>query len=347
MRYFRVFCDCGFTGRYGSPHMADYALRRHSCERHRRLTAKATDREAREAAIDRTPKPCRHDRASHTHGTHACYVLDHCRCLPCTAANTAYESNRTRQQAYGRWERLVDAGPVRDHVQSLQAAGMGYKRIAAASGVSNGALTKLIWGTQARPPAKRVKSETAARLLAVTADLAPGAYVSGAMATRRVRALVALGWSQSKIAAALGISRSKFHLAEGTRTRVTAATDHAVRQLYEAWSMKLPPDDTSGDRIAATRARNYAQARDWLPPLALDENTLQPLSADHVDEEYVDQAAVERRMRGEKGIRLNPAERAEVVRRCFVAGWTNRKITEITGIRARNYARTRPAAWVA
>lgn len=36
------------------------------------------------------------------HGTHACYVQDHCRCDDCTRANRDYERNRIRQKAYGR-----------------------------------------------------------------------------------------------------------------------------------------------------------------------------------------------------------------------------------------------------
>jgi hypothetical protein len=75
-------------------------------------------------SVDRTPKPCQHPRANHQHGTRLAYMLDRCRCLPCSAANSAYETRRVQLKAYGRGTPtgLVDATPARTHVEKLQAA---------------------------------------------------------------------------------------------------------------------------------------------------------------------------------------------------------------------------------
>lgn len=338
---FHVACtDCPFTGRYASQAKADFAYRRHSCARHLARRADAARYLERMSAVDRTPKPCQHKVAEHNHGTYACYVLDRCKCLPCSVANADYEAERTRQQAYGRWNGLVDAEPARQHVRSLMAQGMGLKRVVAVSEVSQGQLWKLLYGKQladgSRNPSKRIKPHVEAKILAVRLDLAGGAKIDSTGAVRRIQALVALGWSQSKIAARLGIQRSNFtDLAQG-RTAVTVAHDKAVRALYDEWSMQLPPQEEWRDKIAASRSRNYARQRGWLPPLAWDDGLIDDPTASPLacipDADELDEAAVARRSAGDKSVRLTPAEQAEVVRRLVAQGVSKNEIERRTGI---------------
>jgi transcriptional regulator with XRE-family HTH domain len=340
-RYAVACTDCPFTGTYASQAKADHAHRRHSCERHRQRAADTARGLARHAAIDRTPKPCLHKEADHQHGSYACYVLDLCRCLPCAAANNDYESNRLRQQAYGRWNGLVDAEPARVHVRRLMAQGMGLKRICAVSDVSQGQVWKLLYGKKrqdgSRTPSKRITPRVEANILAVRLDLADGAKIDSTGAVRRIQALVALGWSQSKIAARLGILRSNFtELAQG-RTGITVVHEKAVRALYDEWSMQLPPETGHRDKIAAARSRNYAAVRGWEPPLAWDDETIDdraaaPYMTGEVDAVYVDQAAVQRRLGGDKSVPLTRPERAEVVRRLLAQGVTKNDIERRTGI---------------
>ena len=294
---------------------------------------------------DRTPQPCLHKRANHQHGTRACYVLDKCRCRPCSRANSAAENWRTRQKAYGRYDRFVDAEAVRERIRVLQKAGMGLKTIGKKARVSGGAMNKLIYGTPRddgtrRPPAKRVTRATAERIMNVAVDLAPGAKIDAVPTRTRIRALVALGWSQSKLADALGILRGNFHLADDTQTQVTKATADAVEQLYDQLSMTLPPQETQRDKIAASRARRYAKERGWLPPLALDDDTLQPLTGKPDDDNYMDEAAIERRMGGDKSVRLTKDEAAEVVRRWRASGRSLNECERITGLQPYRYKDT-------
>lgn len=59
-----------------------------------------------------------------------------------------------------------------------------------------------------------------------------------------------------------------------TRERLTAETVRAVRGLYdELWNV-APDESGHRTKIAASRARNYARARGWAPPLAWDEEQL-------------------------------------------------------------------------
>lgn len=145
---------------------------------------------------DRTPQPCQHKYANHQHGTHACYVLDRCRCHPCRRANSAYERRRTKNNAYGR-SNLVPAEPVRRHVRTLRAQGLGTKWIAALAGVSHGSLSKLVYGERGLAPSRRVRRETARKLLSVplpSLEQLPVRKSIDALGTRRrLRALIAIG----------------------------------------------------------------------------------------------------------------------------------------------------------
>lgn len=337
---YRVACtECPFARTYTSQAHADRGFRLHSCDRHRALAAQAVERLAREAGRDRTPKPCLHKQANHQHGTYACYVLDHCICLPCATANSDYEAARVRQQAYGRWNGLVDAEPARRHVQQLAAQGMGLKRIVAVSDVSHGQLWKLLYGKKradgSRTPSKRITPRVEEKILAVRLDLAGGARVDSTGAVRRIQALVALGWSQSKICVRLGIQRSNFtDISQGRRTEITVAYDKAIRALYAEWSMQLPPEAGHRDRIAASRSRNYARAAGWVPPLAWDDDALDdpeamPGAVEAID---LDQVRVQRRMHGDKDVRLNAAEKTELVRRMVANGVAKNEIERRTGV---------------
>lgn len=348
---YRRSCACGWSGSYDTRRKADYAKRRHSCERWTAKLERSARHQARMAAVDRTPKPCLHKEAEHVHGTHACYVLDACRCRPCSKANRVYESNRVRQHAYGRWDNYVSATAARARVLHLMSQGMGLKRIVAVSDISQGVLWKLVYGkTKAdgtRTPSKRIRKDTEARILAVTLDLADGAKADGTGTTRRLQALVALGWSQSKLGQRLGVDPTNMGpLAHGERG-VLVATAKAVRDLYDELSMQLPPTESHRDKIAASRARNYARRHGWLPPLAwddelIDDPTHTPLlergpGITHDDD--LDDAAIWRRMHGDRTVRLSKADAAELVRRWAASGRSLADCERVTGIKADRWFR--------
>lgn len=346
--YRRSCTRCPWTGTYDTVGKANHAKRRHNCARHLAKAEKAQRGTARMEAVDRTPKPCLHKVADHQHGTYACYTLDGCRCEPCAAAVREYEQNRKRQQAYGRWDNLVDAEPARDHVRRLMAAGMGLKRIAAAADVSTGVMWKLLYGKPPRPgrertPSKRVTKAVALRLLAVEIDLADGAYVPNTDTARRLQALVACGWSMSKLGLRLGIQPGNFNVVvTGRRPQVSVATAKAVHALYLELAGQAPPEATHRDKIAASRARNLAAQRGWTPPLRINgrlvAGTVLPLpeldDADvfELDLPEYDEAAVERRLNGDRTAAITKADRIEIVRRARAIGWSLLDIERRAGI---------------
>ena len=157
---------CGYTQTYESSAIADARHRTHSCPRQRRRAAAAARRADRDAHASR--RACRHPGRPHTHGTRAAYVKDHCRCPDCTTANTIAGRTTARTQAYGRWQPFTDATAVREHVHALRSAGIGVEQIAALADTSARHIRDLARPTTTiRPAVLRVRSHTAARILAI------------------------------------------------------------------------------------------------------------------------------------------------------------------------------------
>lgn len=231
---------------------------------------------------------CTHKRVTHLHGTRVCYVLDKCRCNDCRAIAASYERDRARRKVYetttpGAIPTLVDAEPVRAHIAHLTAQGMGWKRIAKHAGVTISVVSTLLYGKypdrpghpEHRPPNRKLNQPIAAALLAVNLDLAPGAPIDGTGTRRRLQALIRLGWSQSTLAARLGIVGTNLgKTIHGVHPKVYLATAQAVRDLYEELWDTPPTPANRYERGAVVRAIRYAEAHDWPPPLAWDDEAL-------------------------------------------------------------------------
>lgn len=228
---------------------------------------------------ERIKRDCQCKRAKHVHGTRTAYVVDKCRCRECTDASTQEQRRRNRLQAYGRYDSgRIDAQPVRKHVSALMEYGIGLKRIASIAGVSNSTLGKILYGDNTRnlPPRARVAVHVAEAVLAVKPSLdhlGRTVSVDAAGTRRRIQALVAIGWSQSRIGHLIGMEPTNF-----TRTirsdRVHADTARKIKALYdELWNQPQTGTDWHS-KAAATRARNYAKNHGWLPPLAWDDETI-------------------------------------------------------------------------
>lgn len=105
----------------------------------------------------------------HPHGTANGYRVDGCRCARCRAAHAkAIQAYRLAIEE-GTHRPDVAAGPVREHVNDLRAAGMKVASIAGRAGVSVGMLNDLLYGkpSQGRPPTPKMRPGNADRLLAV------------------------------------------------------------------------------------------------------------------------------------------------------------------------------------
>lgn len=341
---FHRSCDCGFTGTYETAGIADKALKRHSCAKHRADAEKSARYLARMAAVDRTPKTCQHKYANHQHGTAVMYKLDFCRCLPCSTARGAETSERLRQQAYGRYDRYVDAEPVREHLRGLMERGMGRRQITAQAQTSDGTMAKL-FGYGKREPSKRITRDLAERLLAVRFALADGQRVSGLGTARRLQALVALGYSQAYLAGRLDMTASNFTPLAHGRRGVLVGTANRVRDLYDELSMKVPPANTRRERQSVSRARNFAKAHGWPPPLSWDDERID--DPDYHPRKWsggkrgLDHAVVQRFLDGREkpGRKFSHEEAAEIVRRLRLEGMTEGAIERL-GFKPERYPKS-------
>ena len=90
---------------------------------------------------------------------------------------------------------------------------------------------------------------------------------------RRLQALLAVGWSLVELGGRLGRSRSSMTDLLAQVDSVHWATHAAVRDLYNDLWDATPPESTTSQRRAATRARRRAQREGWAPPAAWDDGT--------------------------------------------------------------------------
>lgn len=224
---------------------------------------------------------CHCPRTAHAHGQYATYIRHRCRCDDCRTARRNQERWRRRAKAYGRYDHLVDAEPVRAHIRSLMAAGMGPKTIASAGGWrGSGTIAAIVYGKWAdqpdhpehRPPRKQVTRQVAERILAIQPALRPGARVEARGTTRRLQALVARGYSLLRISTELGIEHlAVWRLTHGYADRCLESTRVAVADLFDRWADTPPPSATGNQGGSVLRAQRFAARHGWVVAASWDD----------------------------------------------------------------------------
>lgn len=184
-----------------------------------------------------------------------------CRCVDCKKANARYSKRNTILGSD-----LVDSAPVRAHLHMLRASGVGRRRIVELSGVSETVVARLL-GIDRSKPAARVRPDTARRLLAIRpGDVSDGVTVSAAGTRIRLRALIAIGWTQRALAERIGVTPANFTplIADATE-KVTAKRARIVAQVYQELA------DTPGP---SQRSINHGTTRGWPRPIDLDDECI-------------------------------------------------------------------------
>lgn len=288
----------------------------------------------------------------HKHSaTSTCYGEHQCRCVDCRSGNNARKRDAYRKRAYGiATAKFVDAAPVREHVEHLRAFGMGARQIATTAGVSLTCLEHLIWGHAIRTPRRyrpptpshHISPANAAAILAVKPDpttMLGNTRIPARGAHRRVQALVTQGWTMNQIGVRIGMSANG--ISRLLQQDLVYAKNHReLASVFEDLWNERPPRDTRVERGNYLRSVRHAADRRWLPPLAWDDidNDPTPPVADH--DFTVDEMAVELACSGER-VRLNPAERREVVRLLHPRRWSDTRIADFADCDARTVLRIR------
>lgn len=234
-----------------------------------------------------------------------------CRCSGCCTANRDYNRTQRRLSAYGRWNPMVDADPVRQHVQALRRY-YSAERIAELAGVGSATVKALLWDVHGKRRA-RLRKDTADALTAVQfkPDLVPDGHLVDAAGThRRIQSMAVRGHSLAAQSRTLG--REKHYTSNLLRQpEVTARTARDICDLFD----KL--DRTPAIGPGADRARRYATKRGWHPAAAWDDidNPDEQPNVGAPEDDAVDEVLVRQVLRGSAGVdRLNNNEQIELVR---------------------------------
>jgi hypothetical protein len=165
---------------------------------------------------------------------------------------------------------LVSAEPVRQHVLKLRAAGGTYASIGRAAGTGAMTVHRIVNARRAT-----VQAEVAARLLAVTEAGIRSLRPSPGGTMWRLRALVAMGHTCSRMAAATGIPPATLRrIVRGEALTISPPLRQAATALFDAWWDKTPPLRACQEKLAARGALKRAALGGWPPPAGLDEDEL-------------------------------------------------------------------------
>lgn len=205
----------------------------------------------------------RRGRALAPHGTYSRANGQHgirppCHCEPCRTTR-----NRVKKQQRLNRHRgippLVDAAPAAKRLHELHETS-GWDDIARAAGTSGAHLRQIAFGRL-----QQISPKTQAKIMAIRPAATGGQYIDSTGTVRRVRALIALGYTLIDIAETANVAVARVQpLAAGypsLRRTVAERITNAYRELSE----------TPGTN---TRAKNRAIANRWAPPAAWDDDTI-------------------------------------------------------------------------
>lgn len=174
------------------------------------------------------------------HGTRAKYVIEKCRCEPCTTANRLYARERDRhlrRVAYGIENpstKYVDAGETRAHIDWLSSIGVGRRTIAQITGLRPKTIRDIRIGDT-----RRVLQSTANRILAIGRSAQPATtHIDAAPTWTLINDLLYLGFTKTRIAHELGAKTPALQI---NPTRVTLENARRVEAVYEQLLRETAP----------------------------------------------------------------------------------------------------------
>lgn len=158
------------------------------------------------------------------HGTRLRYMAG-CKCVPCRAANSNYETIRFRRRRAGLWNGLVDAAPSRRHMLKLSHAGVGRRTVAQLARISDSVLMKIRKGQR-----KHVRALTEKAILAVSPRAIRGSSLVPAKATwEKINWLLEEGFTKAELARRMGAKTPALQL---RKDRIAAKS---ARKIDEIW----------------------------------------------------------------------------------------------------------------
>ncbi len=177
--------------------------------------------------------------AARHHGTRARYCsgptgsdsANGCRCEPCRDANRVYSrfdaKRRRLARQQGRWASPnVAIDKAKAHIETLRRSGVGTRQIARLAGISRTQVGDIAAGRT-----HYIRRVTEAAILAVDAQLAPGALIDAGPTWELVERLVAFGITRKRIGQAI-TGRGETLSLQLHRDRVTVGAARCVEALH-------------------------------------------------------------------------------------------------------------------
>lgn len=164
---------------------------------------------------------------------------------------------------------FVDARPVRARLLQLRGAGWSMRAIAGAANTSPSVVSRILHGRQTQ-----MRPEVARRLMQVRGlPHAPSkqttqTFVPRRGTLRRLQALMWMGWGHQQMREHSGLNTAALLHQQGRW--VTRTTHDKVAAMFHDLCMRPGP---------SSKARTYARARGYAPPLAWDDPDHDPAAA--------------------------------------------------------------------
>jgi len=153
---------------------------------------------------------------------------------------------------------------------------------------------------------------------------------------RRLQGLAYMGHTLEQQSAETGIPITTLHAIREARTgKVRTTTHNVIRDASDRIGITPGPSEV---------ARRIAGSRGWVSLFAWDDDTIdnpragpRGIPTARLVPVGIDEMAVQRRMHGDRTVRLHAGECAELVRRMRADGWSMNRIEAHTGVKADRY----------
>lgn len=251
-------------------------------------------------------------------GVHAGHDGEHKSCQEpaCVEHRARYHKRWAYERSHGKL-RTTDALPARRHIETLIGAGWSYRAIAGSADLSPSTIHRVGRGWQ-----DAITRSAESRILAVGGlPEAPAAsshepFVPRIGSTRRMQALLFMGWTHRAMQEHCGISTAVTLNQEGRW--VTRSKHDAIAAMYDELALTPGPSQ---------RTRDRARRLGYVGPMSWDDIDHDPAPvADEVETGMrdpsapVDEIAVQRFLDGDHKVPLNLLEKRELVRHWVAAG---------------------------
>ena len=201
------------------------------------------------------------------HNTVTCVKHYGCKRLECLERKRAYQAEWRRKRA--TQPSLIDAEPVRKHIELLAAANIGPGRIAVLTGLAVATIAGFT-GPYGSGDGRRfgrkhkVRPDVAAKILALDPDAITPGVTDATGSRRRIQALNAAGWPNVVLIQRLPQGNRPLHTLP-RQTHLYASTADAIAALYDELKDQRP-ERNGVHPASARRSRLRAKRNNWPNP---------------------------------------------------------------------------------